>query len=166
LQKKIFELSTKILTTNYDKSLEHANKEAEYIPYKSNFKIANLSKTEKFIFKIHGCVDYPDDCILFRSQYEKHYNQLNLPVFELQKIFSEKTILFIGFSANDPYLSNLFDFVGTLYKNFNPPSYIITTDTSLNRENINSLLINSYDNDFENLIEELITFKLKTLTVA
>ncbi len=106
---KIGKLSDQILTTNYDDLLERANGDFEIINYTNTFKIAKLSETPKYIFKIHGDIEEPHNCILFPSQYQELYSAGDkASIFEVKKIISDKSILFIGFSLNDPYVKYIF----------------------------------------------------------
>lgn len=160
---EVLNLSSKIITTNFDKSFENSDKNIEMIPYKSTFKVSQLQDKEKYIFKIHGCIDYPEHCILFSDQYNEHYTDTNTSIFELKKIVSENTILFIGFSMTDPYVKKIFEFVNTIYSGFTNKHFVITTDHTLEREinipNIKTLPVNDYIDDFDRLIKELQTKK-------
>ncbi len=163
--KKILELSGKVITTNFDKVFEKASEsfDLDMIPYKSDFKVSQLNGKEKFLFKIHGCIDYPEDCILFEEQYEEHYNEANSSVFELKKIISSNTILFLGFSLSDPFVKAIFSFINSIYKGYDREHYVVTTDVALEKEigisSIKTLLIDDYEEGFEDLIDKLISFK-------
>jgi hypothetical protein len=127
IHEKLKQLSKKIITTNYDCLIEKANVDFEKITYSNTYKISKLSEYEKYIFKIHGDINEPDKCILFPSDYVNLYStEQKSSVFELKKIISDKSILFIGFSMNDPYISYVFDFINKLYSGFSPEHFIIT----------------------------------------
>jgi NAD-dependent SIR2 family protein deacetylase len=131
IHKKIGLISSKIITTNYDCLLEEMHPDFEKITYSNNFKISKLSNYDSYIFKIHGDIHEPDKCILFPTQYETLYKDKTASsVFELQKIISDKSILFIGFSLSDPYINHVFDFVSDIYNGFTPEHYIITSETN------------------------------------
>jgi len=160
--KKLGQLTNNILTTNYDSLLEKALPEYEKIVYTNNYKVAKLSEYEKSIFKIHGDIEEPQNCILFPSEYEKLYNdEEKTSTFELKKIISDKSILFIGFSLTDPYVRYVFDYISNLYSGFNPQHYIITTDNKKNwPKNIIPILIQNHD-DLENCLDNMINSKQK-----
>lgn len=125
---KLGQLSKNIITTNYDELIEKALPDFEKIVYSNEFKLAHLSQYPKYIYKIHGDIHEPNKCILFPSEYENLYTIEEKPsIFELKKIISDKTILFIGFSLTDPYINYILDYISTLYSGFNPDHYIITT---------------------------------------
>lgn len=163
--KKILTLSSKIITTNFDKAFENAEESPNMIPYKSSFKISQLQGEDKYIFKIHGCIDYPEDCILSSEQYEKHYSSNNTSIFELKKIISENTILFIGFSMSDPYVKSVFNFINSIYDGHSKKHFLITADNSIEKDinliNVETLVIDNYNASFDNLLNELVTYKLK-----
>ena len=129
LHKQLGEISTKIITTNYDCLLENQFHDFEKIQYSNNFKVSKISEYEKYIFKVHGDIHEPHKCVLFPSQYENLYNEKEQSsVFELKKIISDKSILFIGFGLSDPYINYVFDFIANLYSGFTPEHFIITTE--------------------------------------
>lgn len=157
--REILKLSSKIITTNFDKSFESADKGLEMIAYKSTFKVSQLQGKDKYIFKIHGCIDYPEDCILFSEQYNEHYSGTNASIFELQKLITENTILFIGFSMSDPFVKTVFNFINSIYGGFTNKHYVITTDSTLEKEinlpNIKSIILDDYTVDLDRTIKEL-----------
>lgn len=101
VHEKIGKISNHIITTNYDCLLEIQHPKFEKITYSNNFKISKLSDYNSYIFKIHGDIHEPDKCILFPYQYDKIYNdEKSSFLFELKKIISDKSILFLGFSVS------------------------------------------------------------------
>ncbi|HBN06469.1 MAG TPA: hypothetical protein DD434_11885, partial [Bacteroidales bacterium] len=152
----IGEISTKIITTNYDYILESIYKDFEKVVYNNSFKVSKLSNYEKYIFKIHGDIQEPDKCILFSSQYEELYiKNEQSSIFELKKIISDKSILFLGFSLNDPYINFVFDFVTKIYGGFTPEHFIITTEKENKWPNrITPIKINTYS-EIESFLSEL-----------
>lgn len=154
--KEIGKISTKILTTNYDCILESCYQDFEKITYSNSFKISKLSNYEKYIFKIHGDIHEPDKCILFPFQYEELYLQKEQSsIFELKKIISDKSILFLGFSLNDPYINYVFDFVTKLYSGFTPEHFIITTEKGKKWPNrVTPIKINSHS-EIESLLADI-----------
>ncbi|KAF0518952.1 SIR2 family protein [Pediococcus pentosaceus] len=97
-------------TTNYDKLLEEG--------FKNNNRKVDVKcretrlSTQKYdrdaiLYKMHGDVDDPAEAVLTKQDYEI-YNQRN-PLFTsiLQGDLISKTFLFIGFSFEDPNLTNV-----------------------------------------------------------
>ncbi len=157
MHSKIGSLSNYIITTNYDNLLEKSLPEFESIVYTNEFKVAKLSQYEKYIFKIHGDIQEPNKCILFPKEYENLYSSdEKSSTFELKKIISDKSILFLGFSLNDPYINFIFEYINKLYSGFNPEHFIITTEKNkIWPKKITPIILDNYEN-LENLIDELI----------
>jgi len=149
------QISSKLITTNYDCLLDDQFPDYERICYSNTFKISKISNYDKYIFKIHGDINEPDKCIIFPSQYEELYdNNLASSVFELKKIISDKSILFIGFSLSDPYINHVFDYVSNIYDGFSPEHYIITTEKSSWPRKISPVEIDNY-NELELVLQKI-----------
>lgn len=126
----LWQASSKIITTNYDRVLETAGdlKASEVVTHETKNTIKNLSNKERFLFKIHGDLADSANCVLFRSGYQKLYGKENSPILELKKFISDKVILFIGFSMADPFVTNLFSYIKELYDELKGnPHFIVTT---------------------------------------
>lgn len=152
IHSKIISLSTKIITTNYDRGFEAAwarehNKEANVIWSNNEPDLADLINYENFIFKIHGSINMSQDCILYTSQYKDLYNTDSAFLMELKYLFKNKTLLFIGFSMEDPYVNEVIKTIVNLYKGYSKKHFFITA-------NENTLPL-----EFKNIIE---TIKLGT----
>ncbi|MEM8508140.1 MAG: SIR2 family protein [Bacteroidota bacterium] len=160
VHRKLGNLSNQIITTNYDGLIEKALPHYEKVIYSNEYKVAKLSDYEKYIFKIHGDIEEPHKCILFKSQYEELYNAKEKPsIFELKKIISDKSILFIGFGLKDPYVNFVFDYISNLYSGFNPKHFIITSkENQTFPNNIVPIPIENYQN-VGDLLTELIKIK-------
>lgn len=143
---EIGKISTKIITTNYDCILDSCYQDFEKITYNNTFKVSKISNYDKYIFKIHGDIHEPDKCILFPFQYEELYTKNEQSsIFELKKIISDKSILFLGFSLNDPYINYVFEFITKIYSGFTPEHFIITTEKGKKWPNrVTPILINSH----------------------
>lgn len=146
LHKKLPNISTKIITTNFDNLLEKCHPSFEKVTYYNNFKLAKISDYSSYIFKIHGDINEPDKCILFPSEYNILYNHSDkTSIFELKKIFSDRSILFVGFSLTDPYLNYIIDYISTLYSGFSPEHFIVTTEKNRKwPERITPLVLEEY----------------------
>lgn len=116
LHKKMGKISSKIITTNYDKIIETATNFKKVV-FDNTFHISNLLEKENFLLKLHGCIENPGKCILFRDDYEELYT--DTPAIEkLKSLISEHTILFIGFSLSDEYVRKQFDYINKIYNGF------------------------------------------------
>ena len=151
LQKKLYSLSTKIITTNYDLAFEEAieklDKEKAYKG--QNHKLSKLLEDPVFLFKLHGCIKDINSMVLFPSDYRKLYNSkgqdaaLTLLVFKFL-IFS-KTFLFIGTGMDEHQIINFFEEIKEVRESFNQEHYIITTDPlSIPTNFLTPIKINDY----------------------
>jgi tetratricopeptide (TPR) repeat protein len=84
---------------------------------------------------------------LFPAQYDSLYKDKTASaVFELQKIISDNSILFVGFSLSDPYINHVFDFVSEVYDGYTPEHFIITSeDNKTWPKRITPINIDSYN---------------------
>lgn len=128
IYKKIKLLSKKIITTNYDSLIEH-NTGIREIDTSSNFNLSKLDSLDEYVFKIHGTHSNIDNSVIFSKDYENLYNENGkLSKFQLDKLISGHTCLFIGFSLTDLYIVNLFRYLQNIYSNLGPKHYIISTE--------------------------------------
>ncbi|WP_336779828.1 SIR2 family protein [Paenibacillus illinoisensis] len=126
--KKLFEITKKVITTNYDRLLEEAaGKEIPSVVYTNKNKMSNLSDMNSYIFKIHGDFEDSANCVLFREDYERLYSNDQAAIQELKNIVTSKCILFVGFSLTDPYFREVLKKLKSMYHNLKKPNYILTT---------------------------------------
>ena len=167
LQEKLYSLSTKIITTNYDLAFEEAieklDKEKAYKG--QNKKLSKLLADPVFLFKLHGCIEDINSMVLFPSDYRKLYNSkgqdaaLALLVFKFL-IFS-KTFLFIGTGMDEHQIINFFEEIKEVRDSFNQIHYIITTDPlSIPTNFLTSIKINDYA-EIPSYIDQLLDIKEK-----
>ncbi len=127
----LWEISKKIITTNYDKALEKYKPESENLKIFDNTNAFQILKSQlneaEFLYKIHGDNDNPDSIILFESDYKEIYNNDNYNNDSLATYFKDKTLLFIGFSLSDPFVINLFTKIKTIYKGHTVNEHFVFT---------------------------------------
>jgi hypothetical protein len=103
-----------ILTTNYDNLIELSisdfRREIPNVYLNEDvLKKKNIFDDEFFIFKMHGDIKIPESIVLSYSSYNqvmfnsKTYQEI------LEKIFSEYTVLFIGYGNGDKNIEYLLD---------------------------------------------------------
>ena len=167
LQEKLYKLSTKIITTNYDLAFEEAIEGlGQEKAYKTqNKKLSKLLADPVFLFKLHGCIEDINSMVLFPSDYRKLYNNydrdaaLALLVFKFL-IFS-KTFLFIGTGMDEHQIINFFEEIKEVRDSFNQKHYIITTDPlSIPTNFLTSIKISDY-NEIPSYIDQLLDIKKK-----
>lgn len=104
-------------TTNYDHLLEEALKENGRKPDVkiTNENLAtNLRNCSAVVYKMHGDVQFPNDTVLIKEDYETY--RINREPFTtiLKGHLLSKTFLFLGFSFEDPNLSNILSWIKNL----------------------------------------------------
>ena len=134
LHQKLFELSTKIITTNYDKAFEIAVPQLQsQKAYKGkDYELNGLKKDSVFLFKLHGCIEHLDSMVLFPSDYGKLYNsnrrEAEHTLSALRNLIFNKTFLFIGTGLGDPQINSFFEEIKIIQGPYNQKHYIITSD--------------------------------------
>ncbi|EHQ08199.1 hypothetical protein Lepil_3542 [Leptonema illini DSM 21528] len=115
-----------IVTTNIDTLIERAFKfEKRACTVISQEHAMARIKTMP-IYKIHG--SYEDEATWIFS--EKEYNQNVQPLFidKLRTIFAEKTVLFVGYSLNDPDLDAILYQIQARLGHFQRRAYLVSLD--------------------------------------
>ncbi|WP_254526792.1 MULTISPECIES: SIR2 family protein [unclassified Sphingobacterium] len=162
LHKKILNLTGSIITTNYDNAFEQASLNS-IIPAKStsDFNISNISQSEKpYIFKIHGCYTEPDNCLIFSKDYLKIYDSDSSIKEKLKAIFIDKTIIFVGFSFNDPDINYIFSNLDNVFQN-NNRHFVLTKDEHEfeKYKYLTAIPIMDYDNDIDSFFDKCLEIK-------
>lgn len=135
LHKSIISLRQRlIITTNFDKLIETAWLQSSSTGDRG-FKVisnidANVFRCLKdhdtpYLIKIHGSVDNTSSLVFSRSEYIKLAFGNNKYTNFLDAILLNYTILFIGFSMDDPAISSLMEMYTLNYPNARP-HYIVT----------------------------------------
>jgi hypothetical protein len=94
-------------TTNYDKLIEKSLEAAGKSP---DVKITvqnlanNIPKRDAVVYKMHGDVQFPDQAVLTKDDYETYNEKRELFSIALRGDLVSKTFLFLGFSFDDPNL--------------------------------------------------------------
>lgn len=112
---KIPQIQT-IITTNYDKTFElvYGN---DALTFVKDEDVSASSKNKVALYKIHGDIDIPDSIIITKGDYRNYYKEKkeNLLWNEIRSLISKNSILFIGYSFEDPNIQSIFeDILGRL----------------------------------------------------
>ncbi|SFN56330.1 Tetratricopeptide repeat-containing protein [Chryseobacterium oleae] len=146
IHKLLWELSPKIITTNYDQILE-TNKPLDpsidvFGNENSYLALKSQREDSKFLYKIHGDFKNPTTIILFESDYKTIYSTSNANEDALGDFFKNKTFLFLGFSLSDPFVNDLFTKIKSLYNNYTVGNhYIFSTNDHNDFSNFDVKLI-------------------------
>jgi hypothetical protein len=98
-----------IVTTNYDKLFELAS-ESVGIPV-SVLPRDPKKGTRRWLLKMHGCIDHPDDIVLTREDYLRYEQHRAALAGIVQALLITKHMLFVGFSLNDDNFHRIIDSV-------------------------------------------------------
>ena len=165
LQQKLFELSTKIITTNYDTALEKAVPQLQEIKaYRGkDYELNRLKKDPIFLFKLHGCIEHIDSMVLFPSDYGKLYNsnrrEAEHTLSALRNLIFNKTFLFIGTGLGDPQISSFFKEIKRIQGIYSQEHYIITSDPlEKSLDFLTRIPIPSYE-EIPGIIDQLLEIK-------
>ncbi|PJI20055.1 SIR2 family protein [Prevotella intermedia] len=163
--KKLFSLSTKIITTNYDKAFEKAIPELQEIKaYKGkDYELNRVKKDSVFLFKLHGCIDGIDSMVLFPSDYDGLYDdkgrEAEHALHTLRILISNKTFLFIGTGLGDPQINGIFKEINRIQGIYDQEHYIITDKPLENSLNfLTSIKVASYK-EIPEVIDQLLEIK-------
>lgn len=157
----VWQISEKIITTNYDESLEKSSLDIANakIPFDDSYKLSKLSNENKFYFKLHGCISRPANCVLLEEDYKALYNEKELAKFQFEKIISNKTIVFLGFSLSDPYVNYVFESIKNLFKDFNKKHFIVTTNNDdFKKYGVENIKLDNWG-EMDAFLEELLKIK-------
>jgi len=119
------------LTSNYDTLLESAytKKLGNQPPVFTSAQAKDLGwamRGERFhIVKVHGTIDQTDSIVLGRRDYRRvmHSN----PAYRryMDMTFGSKTVLFLGFSLEDPDIQAILDHLRTDFQDYSGPHYAL-----------------------------------------
>lgn len=159
--RKLLDISSKIITTNYDKLLENAsNHKIEPVLHTNNHMIGKLLNLNSYIYKLHGDHKEAGKCILLKEDYEKLYNNDNSALEQFKNIITNNTIIFIGFSLTDPYVSNMFQYINRIYEAFQPKNYIVSVNNEdFSNYNVENIKLETHEEVFPFL--ELLNQKIE-----
>lgn len=166
LHRKLYRLSTKIITTNYDCAFEKAVRELEKnTAYKGkNYELTKHKQSgASLLFKLHGCFKDVDSMVLYPSGYEALYQNKERDaehsILVLRNIIFNKSILFIGAGMGDFQINNLFSEIKSLQGDYNQKHFIITKnalDSSL--DFLTPLLVSDFT-QIDGIVDQLIVIK-------
>ncbi|SHL56136.1 Tetratricopeptide repeat-containing protein [Chryseobacterium carnipullorum] len=167
VHKLLWELSSKIVTTNYDQIIEANIPDDRTIDVFGNENIFMSLKSQKdnakFLYKIHGDFKNPKTIVLFESDYKSIYSKNNANEDAISTFFKNYTLLFLGFSLSDPFINELFTKIKNLYNNHTIANHFIfsTSDTGdFSKYDVKKIFINNWDDSLVSYLNELVKSKI------
>lgn len=149
---------SEIWTTNYDKSIEtYFNNSGRKISVKKS--VADLStslkKVDCTLYKMHGDLCNPNECVLTKDDYERYFDTHEPFINILKHTLIEKTVLFIGYSLNDPDFQSVLSGIRKYYtNNFSTHYWVIKKESDPIKRNTQEL--------FE---KNLLNYGVKTIAI-
>ncbi|NJJ42021.1 SIR2 family protein [Paenibacillus apii] len=164
IHKMLGRISNKIITTNYDKALETAL-HIRTITQDNDFYLANTP--DSYIMKLHGSIEIPSKCVLFKQDYESLYKESSAAIQRMRTLISDNTILFIGFSLNDPYVRYQFEFINSVYNNLGTKHFILTTEKiDVSRYGVEPILLSNWNDSFQEILKSFVEIKTSSMLVG
>nr|VFK51912.1 MAG: NB-ARC domain-containing protein [Candidatus Kentron sp. TC] len=136
-------LTSRFITTNFDSLIEGNIPGLRKITKDSCHNLKKIDAEDSYVIKMHGDIHTVDHCVIFSRQYKSLYSNDSLAAFQIKKLFSEYTVLFMGFSFSDPHVRELFDYISRMQEGLGPKHYIITTE-KLNHDFLEDIVIQNY----------------------
>ena len=120
------------ITTNYDVKFETAHKACRsermsILPYRRE------PSAHKFLLKLHGCVNHPQDIVLTREDYIRYNQDRAVLGGVLQSTLLTKHVLYVGFSLTDDNFHAIFDAVKKSVHSATPKNSADTTKLNISR---------------------------------
>jgi hypothetical protein len=169
LHRKLYELSGKIITTNYDNAFEIAQPllERKTASIGRDYELSLLHNPyEPVLFKLHGCISDGHHMVLFPSNYDNLYRSQDENAeritFALQNLIYNKPLLFIGYGMGDFQINQILLHVKRLQGKYHQPHFIISKepiDSRLTADNFLGHIKIENHSEIEGIIDELLRIK-------
>jgi tetratricopeptide (TPR) repeat protein len=164
-QEKIWRLSQKVITTNYDQALEGAltddlKEEVDTItPADNLFGLSSL-KDLPYLFKIHGTITRPEGCVLFQEDYDNLYKYNHRFLGELKGMCANATILFIGYSIADIEIQQILRNIHGIFHTGTRHFILSPGKTKFEKLGIKTISLESYDH-LVPYLDDLVAYREK-----
>ncbi len=166
--KLIGQITSQIVTTNYDLAIENAIPELKLnTAYRGKtFELQKHIKADQhFLFKLHGCIGSIDSMVLFPSQYDGLYASgvldSNRALAALKNLIYNRNVLFIGSGMGDFQINNFFKTIEQLQGPYNQRHFIVSTKELDSELSFLTLVkVNEYS-QIKNVLKELVKVKME-----
>lgn len=98
-----------VITTNYDDLFEIAWRAASRDEPLAVLPAKPARNVSRWVLKLHGCVNRPEDIVLTRADYFRYANQRAALAGIVQASLMTRHMLFVGFSLNDDNFLKIVD---------------------------------------------------------
>ena len=125
-----------IITTNYDHLIEQsAEKNGQFLYVVSQDSDLPYRKAGKELIKMHGDFEH-DNFVLKEDDYLHYHKNFKLIENYVKSLIGIKTVLFIGYSLNDPDVKHIFSWVKEILDGHFQRAYLILTGRKENQNEI------------------------------
>lgn len=126
-----------IVSTNFDKiydnyCIDEGHTIIEY--YEIEKLLSNIKSYQNIVLKAHGTIDNVDRIVFTQNQYYKSKRENHQFYKVLESLFITKTVLFLGYSLNDPDINLLLDTAVNTASDSAPHYVMVTDDTNGEKE--------------------------------
>jgi formylglycine-generating enzyme required for sulfatase activity len=122
-----------VVTTNFDLLLEQAYAQLpKYcLPQVSEALLtAGNSNAGVRLLKLHGDLHHPDRLVVTENDYAGFLRKFPLLATHFSALLIDHSLLFIGYSADDPDFQQLRSYVNTALGDFSQPAYVLQVDAN------------------------------------
>lgn len=117
-----------IITTNYDHLIEQAAEDSgEFMQVISQDIDLPYRKAGKELIKMHGNFEH-DNFVLKEDDYLHYHKNFKLIENYVKSLIGTKTVLFLGYSLNDPDVKQIFSWVKEILDDHFQRAYLINTE--------------------------------------
>jgi hypothetical protein len=99
------------VTTNYDVLFEAATQSVgeklRILPYDAEETREKGKSPDKWLLKLHGCINHKDDIVLTRAHYLNYNERKQALAGIVQALLITRHMLFVGFSLSDDHFFNI-----------------------------------------------------------
>lgn len=125
-----------IITTNYDHLIEQAAEDnGEFLQVISQDLDLPYRTAGKELIKMHGDFEH-DNFVLKEDDYLHYHKNFKLIENYVKSLIGTKTVLFIGYSLNDPDVKHIFSWVKEILDEHFQRAYLIITGRKANQNEV------------------------------
>ncbi|NFK02838.1 hypothetical protein FC925_01215 [Clostridium botulinum] len=104
---KYKEYINEIVTTNYDTNIEYCFHQDISVVHRGLSSLNSIEKKNK-LYKIHGCInDQNKNIVITETDYQNFISKNRYLFYKIFSMFTEKKLVFLGYSINDPNIRSL-----------------------------------------------------------
>jgi Cdc6-like AAA superfamily ATPase len=115
-----------IITTNYDRLLEKAITETNYVPISCDEQVGQMSQTICNLFKIHGDMDRLNEAVITKKDIENYPNKYDALWAQITSLLQSRPVLFLGYGLQESHIRDTYLKIHELLKNHTREIYFVS----------------------------------------